>query len=102
MAAHCHEYGFVIRYLSDKEAITKINYEPWHLRYVGLEVAAYMKENNLCLEEFTAESQAYIAAFESGGINFKDYCRQLSMLPDPGETGEYDESGDSEVSFFTK
>lgn len=52
MAAHCHEYGFVIRYPKDKVAITEINYEPWHLRYVGVPVAAYMAENNLCLEEF--------------------------------------------------
>ena len=100
MAAHCHEYGFVIRYLADKEEITGINYEPWHLRYVGTECAAYMKENNLCLEEFTEEYQAYIASFEAQGGSFKQYCRQLSTLPTPKGTGESDESGDEETSFF--
>ena len=39
MAEHCYEYGFVIRYPEDKQDITEINYEPWHLRYVGKEVA---------------------------------------------------------------
>lgn len=100
MAAHCHEYGFVIRYQVDKVDITGINYEPWHLRYVGPEVAAYMKENNLSLEEFTAEWQAYIADFEARGGNFEAYCRSLTTLPAPQETGETDESGDAEVSFF--
>lgn len=46
------KYGFVIRYPADKVKITSINYEPWHLRYVGKESAAYMKKNNLVLEEF--------------------------------------------------
>lgn len=50
--AHSTEYGFILRYPKDKEDITKVIYEPWHFRYVGKEVANYMKENNLCLEEF--------------------------------------------------
>lgn len=47
----CH-YGFVIRYEKGKEKITGINYEPWHIRYVGKENAEYMKKNNLVLEEY--------------------------------------------------
>lgn len=49
---HAHEYGFVLRYPADKEEQTGILFESWHYRYVGKEAAAYMKENNLCLEEF--------------------------------------------------
>ena len=67
MAEHCHEFGFIIRYPEDKQEITEINTEPWHLRYVGIPVAAYMKENNLCLEEFTQELQAAIADFVARG-----------------------------------
>lgn len=100
MAAHCHEYGFVIRYQQDKQEITGINYEPWHLRYVGLECAAYMRENNLSLEEFTEEWQSWIADFNARGGDFIAYCRSLTTLPAPEETGEYDENGDAEVSFF--
>lgn len=72
MAENCHRYGFIIRYLDGKEDITGIMYEPWHLRYVGTEVATYMKENNLTLEEFTEEYQQairdYDSAIESGVI----------------------------------
>lgn len=46
------KYGFVLRYPQDKEDVTKIHFEPWHYRYVGTEVAQYMHDNNLCLEEF--------------------------------------------------
>ena len=49
---HCAEYGFVIRYPDGKTDITGVEYEPWHLRYVGPEAAAYMMEHDLCLEEF--------------------------------------------------
>jgi len=47
------EYGFIIRYPKDKENITGIKYEPWHYRYVGKEVAAYLKEKGLTLEEYS-------------------------------------------------
>ena len=100
MAAHCHEFGFIIRYLKDKEDITGIDYEPWHLRYVGVDVATYMMENYLTLEEFTEEWQSYIASFEANGNNFKDYCKELKALPPAVETGEYGEDGDSEISLF--
>ena len=52
MAANAHRFGFVIRYPKDKQEITGIAYEPWHLRYVGDQAAQYMYENNLCLEEY--------------------------------------------------
>jgi len=100
MAAHCHEYGFVIRYLKDKEDITGIDYEPWHLRYVGVEVATYMMENYLTLEEFTEEWQAYVAHFEESGGDFDAYCKALSAYPPPIEVGEPDEDGESEISLF--
>jgi D-alanyl-D-alanine carboxypeptidase len=49
---HAREYGFIIRYPEGKYDITKIDYEPWHLRYVGVEVATYIEEHKLTLEEF--------------------------------------------------
>ncbi|MEG0255986.1 D-alanyl-D-alanine carboxypeptidase family protein, partial [Vagococcus sp.] len=39
-------------YQKGKEKITGINYEPWHIRYVGKENAEYMNKNNLVLEEY--------------------------------------------------
>ena len=68
MAAHCHEYGFIIRYPADKKEYTEINTEPWHLRYVGIPAASYIMENGLCLEEFTLQLQDAVQAFlEAGG-----------------------------------
>lgn len=52
LVEHAHEYGFVLRYPADKEEITGIFYEPWHFRYVGKEVAVFLRENELTLEEF--------------------------------------------------
>ena len=63
MAEHCHEFGFILRYPEDKEEITEINYEPWHLRYVGVPVATYIMQNGLCLEEFHDQLQAAIDDF---------------------------------------
>jgi D-alanyl-D-alanine carboxypeptidase len=53
LAAHAHEHGFIIRYPQGKEAVTGYLYEPWHLRYVGPELAAEMIAKNITtLEEF--------------------------------------------------
>lgn len=46
------DYGFVMRYPKDKQNITKIIYEPWHYRYVGVEHAKAMNSLNMCLEEY--------------------------------------------------
>jgi len=53
VAAHAHEYGYIVRYVSGKESITGYRPEPWHIRYVGRELAAEMKKQNIqTLEEF--------------------------------------------------
>lgn len=52
MAEHCAEYGFIVRYPKGKEYITSVEYEPWHFRYVGVEAATIIMEQELTLEEF--------------------------------------------------
>jgi D-alanyl-D-alanine carboxypeptidase len=49
---HCWEYGFILRYPSDKSDVTNIVYEPWHYRYVGKEAAKEITEQNITLEEY--------------------------------------------------
>lgn len=54
---NCQEYGFVVRYPEDKMDITKIEYEPWHFRYVGQPHAKIMNDSAIvgspiCLEEY--------------------------------------------------
>lgn len=52
LAQNVKNYGFVIRYEKGKEKTTGINYEPWHIRYVGKENAEYMTKHQLVLEEY--------------------------------------------------
>ena len=48
---NAHNYGFIIRYTKGKESITGYSYEPWHVRYVGTDIAEYCYKENLVLEE---------------------------------------------------
>ncbi|MDT9025562.1 VanY-A/VanY-F/VanY-M family D-Ala-D-Ala carboxypeptidase [Rossellomorea yichunensis] len=46
------KYGFILRYPENKTDITGIQYEPWHIRYVGFPHSAIMKSKNFVLEEY--------------------------------------------------
>jgi D-alanyl-D-alanine carboxypeptidase len=53
LAANAYKYGFIIRYTADKIATTGYDYEPWHVRYVGTDLAAEMHTTGAeTLEEF--------------------------------------------------
>lgn len=51
------DYGFIMRYPKDKQDITKVIYEPWHWRYVGVEAAKEMKASGQVLEEYLGVAQ---------------------------------------------
>lgn len=51
---HCHEYGFILRYPKGSREVTGIIYEPWHYRYVGIELAQELHELNITLEAYMA------------------------------------------------
>lgn len=59
LAMHAQEYGFIIRFPEGKEAQTGYNYEPWHLRYVGVELATELTTAGLTLEEYLGITSAY-------------------------------------------
>lgn len=52
LAENAHHYGFILRYPQGKQEITGTNYEPWHYRYVGVEVAEKIYNQKICLEEY--------------------------------------------------
>ena len=56
---HCADYGFIIRFPKGKEDITGYEYEPWHIRYVGKELAHTLMDNGLCLEEYFGITSKY-------------------------------------------
>ena len=58
LVEHCWEYGFILRYPTDKSEITGIGYEPWHYRYVGKTAAAAIHDSGLCLEEYLQQLEA--------------------------------------------
>jgi len=49
-----YKYGFILRYPKEKEKITKFDYESWHYRYVGIEAAKIIHDENITLEEYYA------------------------------------------------
>jgi len=51
VADNAHRFGFILRYPPDKAEITGYTNEPWHLRYVGVELATEMHANGLTMEE---------------------------------------------------
>jgi len=55
MQNNAHKYGFILRYPQNKEHITGYSYEPWHYRYVGKEIAEYIKKHNSTYEEYYYE-----------------------------------------------
>jgi len=50
--ANCHKYGFILRYPKGTTPITGIIYEPWHYRYVGVEIATEIMTKGITLEEY--------------------------------------------------
>lgn len=55
LAEHAHEYGFIIRYPQEKESVTGYMYEPWHVRYLGTDLASSIYASGLALEEYLGE-----------------------------------------------
>ena len=52
LTENAHNFGFILRYPKEKEAVTGYSYEPWHYRFVGVDAATAIYEKNLTLEEY--------------------------------------------------
>ena len=101
---NCHKYGFIVRYQESKKDITKIAYEPWHFRYVGIPHAYIIAENNYCYEEYID----YIKGFEFSkqhlavkvdGKSYEIYYTNQTKLPVP-KKGDYTVSGNNVDGFI--
>ncbi len=102
MEEFCAVYGFIIRYPKDKEDITQVPYEPWHLRYVGRDIAGYIKRTGLSYEEFTENWKAALAQFLADGGTVQAQLL-LESTAGPAEiesfvTNIIGEDGDAEIS----
>ncbi len=80
---HSWEYGFILRYPTDKSDVTGIIYEPWHYRYVGRDNAKAIHDSGLCLEEWLEQQQrrqAMEAAVESAIRDQMEAARRRSYV----------------------
>lgn len=108
LAEYAAAYGFVLRYPENKMEITGWEAEPWHLRYVGEEAAAYMAANDLCLEELWAEvmgdvPQAPVAEPEPTPEPTAAPTPAPAFSYVPGQVApmnEFGPDGDEEISFI--
>lgn len=95
---HAWKHGFILRYPKDKTAITGIQYEPWHIRYVGLPHSAIMHKKNFALEEYLD----YLKTEKNLLVHFDGKKYQISYYPITEETTiqvpakqKYDVSGNN-------
>ncbi len=86
---HCAEYGFIVRFPEGKEDITGYEYEPWHLRYVGVEIAQDITNQGLCLEEYLNVTSDYADSLENEDFIEKYAAYETSSSADTSvEYGE--------------
>lgn len=57
--ANAHKYGFIERYPKGKESITGYSYEPWHYRYIGVEAATIIHNEQITFEEYAVKYLNY-------------------------------------------
>ncbi len=63
-SANAHKFGFILRYPLGDEDITGYNYEPWHYRFVGTDVATEIYNRNITLEEYVTELESRLAQLQ--------------------------------------
>lgn len=102
MKQNCAKYGFILRFPEDKEDETGIKFEPWHVRYVGKEIATYLMDTGMALDTFIQSANEAIEAFEQAGGDVEaQLAYEFEHLNAPPETFILDElgtDGDAEIS----
>jgi len=93
LAAHCADYGFIIRFPKGKEAITGYEYESWHIRYVGVDIAKEITSKGLCLEEYLGVTSSYDDAPD--GVSQQQLAEEMGVTVD-GPGGSTDTDAESE------
>lgn len=94
------KYGFILRYSSDKTDITGIQYEPWHIRYVGLPHSAIMQKMNFVLEEYLdylkeEKSVSVSVGGETYTISYYPISQSGTIEVEVPTDGQYEISGNN-------
>jgi D-alanyl-D-alanine carboxypeptidase len=73
LAENAHHYGYIIRFPEGKSKITGYSYEPWHIRYVGKDLATFIYKNDLTLEEYYGFEPSFDYSDSISYDNLVDY-----------------------------
>lgn len=93
LAKHAHLYGYIIRYPKDKAEVTGYAYEPWHIRYVGVDLATYLYNNDLTLDEYYNYVPSKDFDFETLYSDLINYIPpRVTIIPIDGEGEETEET----------
>ena len=80
LMAHSWEYGFILRYPTNKSDVTGIIYEPWHYRYVGRDHAKAIYESGLCLEEWLEQRETLQAVENAVNAQLEETRRRAFVM----------------------
>ena len=94
--AHCAEYGFIVRFPQGKEKITGYDYEPWHIRYVGVELAQKLQASGQCLEEYLNITSKYENAPNAGDF-LKTHPQYKHQVPPDNSAVQQDAQAGQDV-----
>lgn len=104
MKENCADFGFILRYTEDGEALTKTAFEPWHFRYVGESIAEYIMGRGITMEEFSEQAKAAYDEFIARGGDVDAWLAyeqaHLNQPPQPEVLEATDETGDHETSLL--
>lgn len=86
--SNAYKYGFIIRYPFLEKSKTGFNYEPWHIRYVGVPHSNIIYNNRLTLEEYYHlyekdkfyKCDEYIISYQSSHNNFLDIPKDYKII----------------------
>jgi D-alanyl-D-alanine carboxypeptidase len=85
LANHSYKFGFIIRYPKDQYDFTGYAYEPWHIRYVGKDLANYLYTNNMTLDEYYKYTPNEGFDYEEKYSNLINYKPPVTPTPIPEE-----------------
>ena len=105
---NCYKYGFILRYLADKEDFTMIQYESWHFRYIGIPHAFVVNSFGICYEEYINALKSFEFGKRHLGVNINGECYEIYYVPSTDgttqvsvpETREYEISGNNRDGFI--
>jgi D-alanyl-D-alanine carboxypeptidase len=83
LAKNAHYFGFIIRYPENRMEVTGYAYEPWHIRYVGKDLANYLYDNDLTLDEYYHYTPSPDFDFEATYAEFINYVPPITPTPTP-------------------